>query len=90
MTRNRRKIVVGRVVSDKMDKTITVRTERLEKHALYKKYLKRFTTYKAHDENNEAAMDDLVEIQETRPISKQKRWRLISIVEKGAAAVETK
>ena len=58
MARNQRKTVVGTVVSDKMDKTITVRVERLEKHPLYKKYVKRFTTYKAHDENNDAGMGD--------------------------------
>ena len=86
MARNQRKTVVGTVVSDKMDKTITVRVERLEKHPLYKKYVKRFTTYKAHDENNDAGMGDRVEIMETRPISKQKRWRLMSVVEKGAVA----
>ena len=80
--RNLRKTRVGKVVSDKMDKTIVVAVVDSVKHPLYKKVVK--TTYKlnAHDENNEAHMGDTVEVMETRPLSKDKRWRLVSIVEK--------
>jgi len=82
MNRNRRKTVVGTVTSDRMQKTITVQIERLVQHPLYKKYVRRFSTYKAHDENDEASKGDRVEIQETRPLSKTKRWRLVRILEK--------
>ena len=85
--RNRRKLVTGKVVSDRMDKTVTVRSERLVQHPIYKKYLRRFTVYKTHDPSNEAGIGDLVEIQECRPISKSKRWRLVRIVEKSKGAV---
>ena len=78
--RGQRKTVVGRVVSDKMDKTITVADERMVQHPLYKKYVKRSTKYKAHDENNEAGIGDVVEIAYTRPLSKTKHWRLVRIV----------
>ena len=79
-TRGQQKLVQGTVVSDKMDKTITVRQERTVKHPMYGKYVKRATVYKAHDENNEAGIGDVVEITNSRPISKTKNWRLVRIV----------
>ena len=78
-----KKAVVGTVVSDKMDKTITVREERLVKHPLYGKYVRRASTYKAHDERNEAREGDQVEIVHGRPRSKTKTWRLSRIVGRG-------
>jgi small subunit ribosomal protein S17 len=83
MKRGQRKVVVGTVVSDKMDKTIAVSMERLVQHARYKKYIRQYTKFKAHDENNEAKMGDVVEIMETRPLSKTKSWRLVRILTKG-------
>lgn len=80
--RNQRKIRVGRVVSDKMDKTITVSIEDSTRHPLYKKVIKRTYKLKAHDENNECRIGDKVKVMETRPLSKDKRWRLVQIVEK--------
>jgi small subunit ribosomal protein S17 len=80
--RNLRKSRVGTVVSDKMDKTIVVQVERRVKHPLYGRILLRRTKLKAHDENNTASMGDRVRIMETRPLSKEKRWRLVEIVEK--------
>lgn len=80
--RNERKTKIGKVVSNKMEKTIVVAVEELEQHALYKKPVKRTVKFKAHDENNEAGIGDKVSIMETRPLSKDKRWRLVSIVEK--------
>ena len=80
--RNERKIRVGKVVSNKMDKTIVVAIEELVQHKLYKKSLKRTVKFKAHDENNQANPGDKVSIMETRPLSKEKRWRLVQIVEK--------
>ena len=80
--RNERKIRVGKVVSNKMDKTIVVAIEELIQHKLYKKSLKRTVKFKAHDENNQANPGDKVSIMETRPLSKEKRWRLVQIVEK--------
>ena len=80
--RNMRKTVVGRVVSDKMDKTIVVAVEDSVKHPLYNKIVKRTIKFKAHDENNEAGIGDRVKIMETRPLSKDKRWRLVTIIEK--------
>lgn len=82
MERNLRKERVGKVVSDKMDKTIVVAIEEHVKHPLYKKVVKRTYKLKAHDENNECAIGDTVRVMETRPISKDKRWRLVEIVEK--------
>ena len=82
MERNLRKERVGKVVSDKMDKTIVVAIEEHVKHPLYKKVVKRTYKLKAHDENNECAIGDIVRVMETRPISKDKRWRLVEIVEK--------
>ena len=80
--RNMRKTVVGKVVSDKMDKTIVVAIEDSVKHKLYNKVIKRTIRFKAHDEKNEARVGDRVKIMETRPLSKDKRWRLVEIVEK--------
>ena len=80
--RNLRKTLVGRVVSDKMDKTIVVAIEGSVRHPLYKKIIKRTVKFKAHDENNECGIGDRVRIMETRPLSKDKRWRLVEIVEK--------
>ncbi len=80
--RNERKVRVGKVVSNKMDKTIVVAIEELIQHKLYKKSVKRTVKFKAHDENNEAQVGDKVSIMETRPLSKEKRWRLVQIVEK--------
>ncbi|MBQ6552545.1 MAG: 30S ribosomal protein S17 [Clostridia bacterium] len=82
MERNLRKERVGKVVSDKMDKTVVVAIEEHVKHPLYKKVVKRTYKLKAHDENNECAIGDTVRVMETRPISKDKRWRLVEIVEK--------
>ena len=80
--RGRRKVRVGTVVSDKMDKTIVVAVESRVKHKLYGKIIKRTKKYKVHDENNECRIGDRVRIMETRPLSKQKRWRLVEIIEK--------
>ena len=80
--RNLRKTRVGKVVSDKMDKTIVVAIEDNVKHPLYKKIVKRTVRFKAHDENNECRIGDRVEIMETRPLSKDNRWSLVSIIEK--------
>ena len=80
--RNMRKVEVGKVVSDKMDKTIVVAIEDSVKHPLYKKIIKRTVKLKAHDENNSCGIGDTVEIMETRPLSKDKRWRLVNIIEK--------
>ena len=82
MERNLRKTRVGIVSSDKMDKTIVVSILDSVKHPLYKKVVKRTYKLKAHDENNECAIGDTVRVMETRPISKDKRWRLVEIVEK--------
>ncbi len=81
-TRNLRKSRVGVVISDKMDKTIVVAIEHRVKHPLYKKIVKHTKKFKAHDELNEARVGDKVEIAETRPLSKDKCWRLVSIIEK--------
>ena len=80
--RNLRKTRMGKVVSDKMDKTIVVAIEDFVKHPLYKKVVKRTAKFKAHDENNECSIGDKVLITETRPISKDKRWRLTQIIKK--------
>ncbi|WP_172199136.1 MULTISPECIES: 30S ribosomal protein S17 [Saccharibacillus] len=80
--RNSRKVLVGKVVSDKMDKTIVVVVETYKKHELYHKRIKSTKKFKAHDENNEAKIGDTVRIVETRPLSKDKRWRLAAITEK--------
>ena len=80
--RNLRKTMIGTVVSDKMDKTIVVAVEDNVTHPMYKKTVKRTYKLKAHDEANECKMGDRVEVMETRPLSKDKRWRLVKIVEK--------
>ncbi|MDD2396936.1 MAG: 30S ribosomal protein S17 [Tissierellia bacterium] len=82
MERGNRKVRIGKVVSDKMDKTIVVATERLVEHPLYKKRIKMTKKYKAHDEENQCATGDTVKIMETRPLSKEKCWRLVEILEK--------
>ena len=84
MTENRafRKTRIGTVLSDKMDKTIVVAVEDSYQHPLYKKTMKRTYKLKAHDENNECGIGDTVEVMETRPLSKDKRWRLVNIIEK--------
>ena len=82
MERNLRKTRVGKVVSDKMDKTIVVAIEDNVKHPLYNKIVKRTYKLKAHDENNECNIGDRVKVMETRPLSKDKRWRLVEIIEK--------
>ena len=73
---------IGRVKSDRMDKTIVVKVERRLMHPLYKKIITKYTTLVAHDEQNEAKTDDVVEVVFTRPLSKSKRWRLVEIIEK--------
>ncbi|TDM02358.1 30S ribosomal protein S17 [Macrococcus carouselicus] len=79
--RNDRKVYTGKVVSDKMDKTITVSVETYKTHSLYGKRIKYTKKYKAHDENNTAKMGDIVRIMETRPLSATKRFRLVEVVE---------
>ena len=82
MERNNRKVREGIVVSDKMDKSIVIKVERKMKHPIYGKFLKRSTKFMAHDEKNECGIGDRVRIMETRPLSKNKCWRLIESVEK--------
>ena len=82
MIRGNRKTRIGKVVSDKMDKTIVVAVETLVRHPLYGKSIKRTKKFKAHDENNECSVGDRVKIMETRPLSREKRWRLVEILEK--------
>jgi small subunit ribosomal protein S17 len=82
MERNLRKERIGIVTSQKMDKSITVLVERREKHAMYGKFLKKSTKFLAHDEKNECNEGDVVRIMETRPLSKNKRWRLAEIIER--------
>ena len=82
MERNLRKTRTGKVISNKMDKTIVVAIEEHVKHPLYKKIIKRTVKLKAHDENNECNIGDRVRVMETRPLSKDKRWRLVEIIEK--------
>ncbi len=83
--RHQRKEKVGVVVSDKMDKTISVRVDWVTHHPIYKKIMRRSTKFKAHDDKNSAKMGDTVRIQETRPTSKTKRWRLVEIVKKASS-----
>lgn len=80
--RNMRKTEVGKVVSNKMDKTIVVAIEDSVKHKLYNKVIKRTSKLKAHDENNECNIGDKVRVMETRPLSREKRWRLVEVIEK--------
>ena len=82
MERNRRKTAIGIVSSDKMDKTVVVATEEIVRHSLYGKGVKRTKKYKAHDEMNECGIGDKVLLMETKPLSKDKRWRGVEIIEK--------
>jgi small subunit ribosomal protein S17 len=82
MERKVRKALVGDVVSDKMDKTIVVRVESVARHPVYKKAVRRHRRFKAHDERNECKVGDRVRIMETRPLSREKRWRVVEIVER--------
>lgn len=84
----RRKLRVGKVTSSAMDKTITVAVERVVQHALYKKNIKRTKKFKAHDEQNTCQVGDVVRIEETRPLSKTKRWRLVEIVKRADLPVK--
>lgn len=80
--RNERKTRVGKVVSDKMEKTVVVAVERLVQHSLYSKSIKQTDRFKAHDENNDSHVGDTVKIMETRPLSKDKRWRVVEVLER--------
>jgi small subunit ribosomal protein S17 len=80
-----KRTVVGRVVSDKMDKTVSVAIERLIKHATYGKYIRRTSKVMAHDENNECKIGDRVAISETRPVSKNKSWQVVNVIERAAS-----
>lgn len=82
MTRGNRKVRLGKVVSDKMDKTIVVAVETFVSHPLYSKAVKKTTKFKAHDEENQCNIGDKVKIMETRPLSKDKRWRLVEIIDR--------
>ncbi|MDX2248630.1 MAG: 30S ribosomal protein S17 [Bacteroidia bacterium] len=82
VTRNLRKVRVGKVISNKMDKSIVVAVERKVKHPMYGKFVHKTSRFMAHDENNECGIGDTVRIMETRPLSKRKRWRLMEIIEK--------
>lgn len=80
--RNDRKVKIGKVISDKMDKTVVIAIERLVQHPLYKKSIKKTIKFKAHDENNDSHTGDIVSIMETRPLSKDKRWRVVEVIER--------
>lgn len=80
--RNERKTRIGKVVSDKMEKTVVVAVERKVQHPLYNKMVKKTVKFKAHDENNDSHIGDTVEIMETRPLSKDKRWRVVEVLER--------
>ena len=80
--RGRRKLRVGKVVSDKMEKTVVVVIERLVKHPVYKRYVRRRSRFKVHDEKNECKEGDIIRFMETRPLSKEKRWRFVEFVER--------
>lgn len=82
LNRNSRKVIVGKVVSNKMQKTIVVAVERKVKHPMYGKFIKMTSKFKAHDEKNECGVNDIVMLMETRPLSREKRWRLVEIIEK--------
>lgn len=82
ITRNARKEIIGKVVSNKMQKTIVVSVERKVMHPKYGKFIKMTSKFKAHDEKNECNINDIVRLMETRPLSKDKRWRLVEIIEK--------
>jgi small subunit ribosomal protein S17 len=81
-TRNSRKVIIGKVLSNKMEKTIVVSVERKVMHPKYGKFIKMTSKFKAHDEKNECTIGDIVKVMETRPLSKDKRWRLVEIIEK--------
>lgn len=81
-TRKERKSIIGKVVSNKMDKSIVVAVERKYKHEKYGKFIKNTSTFMAHDEKNECNISDIVKLMETRPLSKNKRWRLVEIIER--------
>jgi small subunit ribosomal protein S17 len=81
----KRRTKVGRVVSDKMDKTVVVSVERLQRHPIYKRVIRRSTKFKAHDQDNTARVGDTVRIEESRPLSRDKRWRLIEVLGHGVA-----
>jgi small subunit ribosomal protein S17 len=81
-TRNRRKLRTGKVVSDRMDKTAVVSIERLVKHPVYGRYVRKRSKFKVHDEKNECKVGDVIRFMETRPMSKDKRWRLVEFVER--------
>ena len=82
----KRKTRIGNVVSDKMDKTVIIAVDTVRHHPLYRKTLRRVVKYKAHDEKNEYHVGDLVKIEETRPLSKDKRWRVVEIITRGEVA----
>ena len=84
----RRASKVGVVVSDKADKTVVVRVDRIVRHKMYKRYVRKAATFMAHDEDNQAKVGDTVEIVESRPLSARKRWRLRKIVKRGVGTVE--
>jgi small subunit ribosomal protein S17 len=84
-----RRTKVGRVVSDKMDKTIVVSVERLQRHPIYKRVIRRSTKFKAHDQDNAAQVGDTVRIEESRPLSRDKRWRVVEILGHGIAETAT-
>lgn len=84
--KKKRKDMIGRVVSNKMDKTVVVKVERRQRHPLYRKTIRKTTNFKAHDENNECGLGDIVRIMETRPLSRDKRWRVVEIKSKGEVA----
>ncbi len=86
MAEHRRKVLLGEVVSDRMQKTITVKVERRIRHPIYERVVKRSKKYHAHDEHNQCQVGDQVRIMETRPLSKTKRWRLVEIVRRRAGA----
>jgi small subunit ribosomal protein S17 len=84
MTRGNAKALTGIVVSDKMDKTVVVQVERLVKHTVYQKYVRRRKRFAAHDENNDCRLGDTVEIRQSRPLSRSKRWRVSKVVQRAA------
>lgn len=84
--KKKRKDMIGRIVSNKMDKTVVVKVERRRRHPLYRKTIRKTTYFKAHDENNECGLGDIVRIMETRPLSRDKRWRVVEIKSKGEVA----
>ena len=86
MAEHRRKVLLGEVVSNRMDKTITVKVERRIRHSVYERVIKRSKKYHAHDEQNQCQVGDQVRIMETRPLSKTKRWRLVEVVRQRAGA----